>query len=210
MSAAQQRVNFETALRDSLPADFLLPDEIWALIQWLGSKDQSFQYRSTGGVFMPTMPAESIDQIWSHLAFVIEPELVRNWFGRDGLETSVVPLVKCGGDGSHFAIWKDGQDDTFVFLGSEGDAFKVTSDVRQFIALITMGYFSLEDRSSMEAAPAQNYAEFFDDSWPEPRDVKQYVQSAFGITYPATGKSLLSTAADDPFAKWVEAATANN
>jgi hypothetical protein len=197
-------MKFEQALRKSLPEGFVLPEEIWNLIQWLEGRKQGFQYRKTNALFMPTMPAESIDHIWSHLAFVIQPELVRHWFGKNGLEEFLVPLVKCGADGSHFAIWKNGEDATFVFLGSEGEAFKVTSNVHEFIVLITMGYFSLEDRHALASTPSDNYAECLDGKWPDPVDVKQHIQSTLGVTYPATGESLIAIDEDDPFVEWVE------
>lgn len=84
---------------------------------------------------MPTMPVESIDHIWSPLVFVIEPELVRNWFGKSGLEEFLVPLVKFGADGKHFAVWRNAEDVTFVFSGSEGQAFDTTNSAPVFIVL---------------------------------------------------------------------------
>lgn len=200
---------FERTLRKSLPEGFTLPVEIWNLIQWLEDRKQNFQYRKTNARFMPTMPVESIDHIWSHLAFVIEPDLVRHWFGKNGLEEFLVPLVKCGADGSHFAVWKNGENSEFVFLGSEGEAFRVTNNVQEFIALITMGYFSLEDRHSLTSTPSDNYAEYFDGKWPDPVDVKQHIQSILGVTYPATGESLIASDEDDPFVKFVELTLTN-
>ena len=196
--------SFEEALNHSLPEGFALPDEIWHLIKWLEARNQHFRYRGTNAQFMPTMPVESMDHVSSHLAFVIEPDLVRYWFGKDGLEEFLVPLIKCGADGSHFAVWKNGDNTEFVFLGSDGEAFKVTSSVQDFIVLITMGYSSLEDRHSFSSTPADQYAEIADDNWSDPIDVKQHVQSTLDVTYPATGDSLIARDADDPFVKFVE------
>ena len=53
---------------------------------------------------MPTTQVENFNSFWSHLAFVIEPDLVKQWFGKDGLEAVLVPIDKCGADGSHFAV----------------------------------------------------------------------------------------------------------
>ncbi|WP_322894967.1 MULTISPECIES: hypothetical protein [unclassified Yoonia] len=204
MFGMQKKLKFEEELRKSLPEGFELPNEVWTLIQWLEDKKQVFQYRNTNSLFMPTMPVESIDHIWSHLAFVIEPELVRRWFGKSGLEDFLVPLVKCGADGSHFAVWRNAEDATFVFLGSEGEAFKVTNSASEFIVLITMGYFSLENRHALASTPSNNYAEYFDGRWPDPVDVKQHVQSTLGVTYPASAGNLISGNGDDQFVKWVE------
>ncbi len=195
---------FEKALRKSMPKGFLLPDEMWAFIQWLEDKGQCFQYPNTNALFMPTMPVDSTNHIWSHLAFVIEPDLVHRWIGKNGLEEVLVPLVKCGADGSHFAVWKNGEHPEFVFLGSEGEAFGVTNRVQDFLTLITMGYFSLEDRHSLTSTPSDNYAEFCDGNWPDPVEVKQHILSTFGVTYPATGESLTARDKDDPFVKFIE------
>lgn len=197
-------MEFEEALRKSLPKGFQLPDGIWNFIRWLEVRKQCFRYRKTGALFMPTMPVESIDHVWSHLAFVIEPELVRHWFGKSGLEEFLVPFVKCGGDGSYFAAWKHGDDTTFVFLGSEGEVFKITDNVTEFIVLITMGYFSLEDRNALSSTPFDNYSECCDGNWPDPVEVKQHIQSVFGIKYPDNGESLVATVENDPFVQWVE------
>lgn len=194
---------FESALRKSLRDGFVLPDEIWDLIHWLEGKGQCFQYRNNSALFIPTTPVEGFDHIWSHLAFVIEPDLVRNWFGKDGLEESLLPIVKCGADGSHFAVWKNRGNSEFVFLGSEGDAFKITSSVQKFVVLITMGYFSVEDRHALMSTPADNYSEYLDGKWPEPTDIKRHIQNTLGVGYPATGESLIDRDEEDPFAKWV-------
>lgn len=204
MFGMRKKRRFEEALRKSLPEGFALPDEIWDLIEWLEGKQQDFQYRNSSTLFMPTMPVASVDHVWSHLAFVIETELVRYWFGKQGLEECLVPLVKCGGDGSHFAVWRNGDHSEFVFLGSEGEAFKVTSRVQDFIVLITMGYFNLEGRYSLTSTPSENYPEIFDSKWPDPVEVKQHIQSTFGATYPATGESLIADEKNDPFVKFVE------
>lgn len=204
MFGLRKKRKFEKALRTSLPNGFELPDQIWALIHWLEDNGQCFQFQKSDALFVPTMPAKSIDQLCSHLAFVIEPELVRHWFGKDGLEAVLVPLVKCGADGSHLAVWKNGEDTSFVFLGSEGEAFKVTSTVQNFILLITMGYFSLEDRHSMTSTPADNYGAYCEGKWPDPIGVKHHIKSTLNVTYPATGESLFENDEDDPFEKWVE------
>ncbi|MEM6388692.1 MAG: hypothetical protein AAF825_02520 [Pseudomonadota bacterium] len=209
MFGTQKNREFEKTLRKALPNGFELPEELWRFIQWLEAKKQTFRYRRTNRLFLPTMPVESIDHTWSHIAFVIEPDLVRHWFGRDGLEELLVPLVRCGGDGSHFAVWKNGENTEFVFLGSEGEAFTVTGGVQEFIVLITMGYVSLEDRRSLMSTPSENYAEVFDDEWPDPVEVKRHIQSAFGIIYPVTGENYVTPVEDDPFVKFVAATIAN-
>lgn len=198
-------MRFEQLLRASLPEGFTLPDEIWALINWLEAQGQFYRYRVTKDPFMPTVPVKDMDALWSNLAFVIEPDMVRYWFGKDEPTKVIVPLVRCGGDGSHLAIWKDKGVDRFVFMGSEGDVFHITNDPRKFILLLTMGYTYLEGRYSFDLPPAEAHAEYFDDIWPDPIAIKEHIQSLYGLSYPRTGAELLSDYDPDPFLDYVQA-----
>ncbi|WP_322888837.1 MULTISPECIES: hypothetical protein [unclassified Yoonia] len=190
---------FETALRASLPDGFALDGAIWDLIGWLAAQNQTFRYRRTDALFMPTMPVASMDDLWSHLAFVIEPDLVRHWFGTEGLERTILPLVRCGGDGSYLAVWKNVGRDTYVFLGSEGETFTITDNVTDFIMLITMGYFSIEDRHTLTLTPQASFAETHAEAWPDPIEVKRHVATTLGVSYPATGDTLVLRQSPDPF-----------
>lgn len=195
---------FEQTLRASLPEGFELPNEIWQLIGWLEGREQTFQYTNSERLFLPTMPVSSIDHVWSDLAFVIEPDMIRYWFGKDGLEEQIVPFVKCAADGSHLAAWKNGANYMFVFLGSEGEAFTITDNVVDFMVLITMGYLGLHGREDLTLTPLQNYTEYCGEAWPEPVEIKQYIQSKYGVDYPKTGDPLVKKYVDDPFVKFVE------
>lgn len=199
-----QRDNtFETALRASLPEGVALDGAIWDLIGWLAAQNQTFRYRRTDAMFMPTMPVASMDDLWSHLAFVIEPDLVRHWCGTAGLERTLLPLVRCGGDGSYLAVWKNAAQDTYVFLGSEGETFTITDNVTDFIMLITMGYFSIKDRQTLTLTPQASFAEAHAEAWPDPVEVKQHVAATLGVGYPATGEALVLRQSPDPFCAFV-------
>lgn len=91
-----------------------------------------------------------------------------------------------------------------MFLGSEGEAFKIASSVQEFIVHITMGYFSIEDRNSLASTPADKYAEFFNSEWPDPVEIKRHIQSKYGVTYPEIGNDVMAIDEDYPFQKWVE------
>ncbi len=182
---------FETALRTSFPAGFDLDDRLWRYIRWLERQEQVFKTRNTQDLFVPTTPVANVDALWSHLAFVIEPDLISHWFGRRGLESRLVPLVKCGADGCHLAVWKEGGQDRYVFLGSEGEAFQVTTDVRCFIMLITMGYFSIEDKRTFSLRPEENFVEYNSQPWPEPVLAQDRVRDTLGLSYPKRGSEIL-------------------
>ena len=80
----------------------------------------------------------------------------------------------------------------------------MTESVQDFIVLITMGYYSIEDRLSLNSAPSENYAAYNDRTWPDPIEIKQHAQSMFGVTYPLMGEGIAAKDVEDPFAKFVE------
>ena len=198
-----KKKEFETALRSSLPTGFTLDDMLWDFIRWLESQKQVFKYRSSQALFMPTTPVDNFDALWSHLAFVIEPDLVKHWFGKDGLEAVLVPIVKCGVDGSHFAVWKDEGKDCYVFLGSEGEAFQITDDVCQFIVLLTMGYFSIEGEGTLSLSPEANFAGYNSSPWPKPVSAQNWASDNLGVSYPKIAADILDTG-DGVFRKFVD------
>ena len=192
--------SFLKALQKSLPENFTLPVEISDFIKWLEAEKQVYRFKRTQQLFLPTIPVKSMDQLWSYFAFVIEPDLIRHWFGKEGLEERLVPLVKCGADGSHLAIWKNGESSSYVFLGSEGEAFTVTKDVKSFLVFITMGYDSVEGRFSLSSPPQENCHP----AWTKPSYVQNHIQNTYEVSYPASATDLVENIEDDPFTKFVE------
>lgn len=199
------RRDFEVHLRSKLhdlDADFALP--IWTLIYWLESKGQCFRYTSDQEPFLSTTLVKDKDALWSHVNFVLPPDMVRFWFGKQGYEKQVIPFLRCGSDGSYIALWRrPDTEDSFVFLGSEGDAFVVAEDPKQLIALATMGYTSIEGRDVLAASPKQVWRETHSGSWPEPIELMAWTTENLGVLYPENGVEILPYAlADDPFAKF--------
>lgn len=196
----KRKPSFLEAFRKSLPENITLPTEIFDFIKWLESERQVYQFKRTQQLFLPTIPVESTEDLWSYFAFVIEPDLVRHWFGKNGLEESVIPLVKCGADGSHLAIWKNGESISYVFLGSEGEAFTITKDVRHFLVFITMGYDSVEDRLSLSSPPKEDCHP----AWTKPTYVQNHIKTTYEVSYPVIAADLIEGFEDDPFTKFVE------
>lgn len=198
---------FETLLRSRLnELDADLPSALWKLIAWLENKGQCYHYISSQEPFLSSLVVENVDALSSHIHFVIPDDRIQHWFGRQGYEKQIVPFIRCGGDGSHIALWKKtGCVDRFVFLGSEGDAFVLTDDPNQFVALITMGYDSIEGRNELVASPKRTWREGNDGAWPEPVETKAWAIKSLGVIYPQTGEEILPYAlTDDPFAKFVD------
>ncbi len=200
-------VTFETDLRDALQgvgAD--LPDALWTYIRWLEAEGQVYTYRATNQRFLATMPVAGIDALFSHLAFELPPDLVRYWLGKEGFERQIIPLAKCGGDGSYIALWKhDDQPDQFVFLGSEGESFVITENPVDLIAILTMGYSSIEGRDVLAATPAEAWAETDEEPWLEPVTAKDWATQTFGNIYMSTGAEYLPHATvADPFDQFIK------
>ncbi len=197
--------SFESALRQSLTdLDIDLPHALWTLIAWLEERGQRFETPS-GLPFLAIADVTSRDDLSSHVLFDLPPDLVRFWFGKDGLENQVIPFVHCGGDGSYFALWRhSGAPDRYVFLGSEGGAFTVAETPADLITLLTMGYPFIEGRHDLTASPEQVWEDRYDGDWPDPVIVKDWVRSQFGVQHPMTGSAILPYSADDdPFAAFV-------
>lgn len=197
--------SFEAAMRDSLTErDIDLPHEIWTLIAWLEERGQRFE-TPAGSPFLAIGDVTNQSELWSQVFFDVPPDLVRFWFGRDGLEKQVIPFVHCGGDGSYIALWRHpGDVDRFVFLGSEGEAFTVAATADALIAILTMGYPFIESRHDLVLAPEQLWEDLHSDPWPEPVKVKDWVRGQFGTQYPFSAASLLPfPQTEDPFAAFV-------
>lgn len=182
---------FEARLRASLPDGVTLEAPLWTFIRWLERQQPAFTYRGTDIAFLPTIPVADHDAIWSHLAFVIEPDLVADWFGRGGLENQLVPLVKCGADGSHFALWKHGRRDRYVFMGAEGEGFVLSDDVGGFIGVLTTGYVSIEDKATLSLSPREAHAGYDGPIVAPPRAVQAWVSAHFDVRHGATAVDVL-------------------
>lgn len=200
---------FEAALRDALTGlDIDLPHELWALISWLEERGQKFE-TPAGLPFLAIGEATRREELWSHIYFDLPPDLVRFWFGKEGLEKSVIPFVHCGGDGSYIALWRHaGAPDRFVFLGSEGEAFTMAESVEALVTLLTMGYPFIEGRDDLTASPEQIWEETQDGPWPDLAPVKTWVREHFGIQHPVSGSAILPySGREDPFAVFVNEMT---
>lgn len=201
-------LTFEASLRDKLTEfDIDLPHPLWALIAWL--EERGHCKVTPGGLPYLDVYGDETTQAWSHICFELPPDLVRFWFGREGLEQQVIPIIHCGGDGSYIALWRHaGAPDRFVFLGSEGEAFTVTERVEDLIAILTMGYTCFEGRDDLMMTPEVNWEAERDGDWPEPVAIMAWVAEHYGILYPATAGSFLPYGmVEDPFVAFVAAET---
>ena len=193
---------FEASLRESLTHfDIDLPHALWALISWL--EERGHRHETPAGLpFLSIADEHDGDTLWCDVYFDLPPDLVRFWFGKDGMEKQVIPFIHCGGDGSYIALWRHaGAPDRFVFLGSEGEAFTISESVNGLITLLTMGYPAIEARDDLTVTPEQVWEDLHDGPWPDMADVKAWVQAHFNIRHPMTAGSILPyTVTDDPFA----------
>lgn len=198
---------FTDDLLSGLGPDMGMGDEVVRLMRWL-EDDQGnlMRYTSTNAPFLPTTPVASIDALWSHLAFVIDPDMVRYWLGREDMANTLVSILRCGGDGSHIALWRDPEGQMrYVFAGSEGAAFVIADTPLDFVRLITMGYESIETREALDEMPQTIWEEYNDAPWQEPVAARDWVRETFSATYPDTGAVLLPRQdGPDPFAVWVD------
>lgn len=189
-----------------LGPDLKMGAEVIALMRWLeGEQNNLFHYTSTDVAFLAVMPVPDINAMWSHLAFVIDPEMFDYYLGRKDLANTIVSILRCGGDGSHIALWRDPTGAMkYVFCGSEGDTFVVAENGLDFVRLLAMGYEGIEGRFSLEDHPRVYAQEYGDGEWPEPVVLKDWVCTTFNTEFPETGTALLPVyEGADPFATWV-------
>jgi hypothetical protein len=201
-------IGFVAGFESALPEGMSLAEPVRALMTWLEDGGQAFTSTSTGKRFLNVHPVAHIDGVWSHLSFQTDPEFMTYWAGNDALNARVAVLARCGGDGSVLAQWQSAGGPQYVFLGSEGDAFLLTDDPVAFVQIVTMGYYSIEERATLEATPERNWTDFNGpDPWPEPRAVKEWVEAEFAVRYPACGAALMAGAAENGFGAWLDRQT---
>lgn len=204
----QAQSSFSTKLKarfDVLDAE--LPPQLCEMIAWLEANGQGFNYNRTREPFVSVYPVTGIDALWSHLAFIVPDDLVRHWFGKDGLEKQVIPFIRASGDGGQIALWRRPQHaDHFVYLGSEGESYTLAISPEDMIALLAMGYEEIVDRAGLECSPEQVWRETRDGPWPEPLTLKAWVEDRFKTTLPNTAVELLPYGeAEDPFTEFCAA-----
>lgn len=202
--------SFETALRaafEAFGAD--LAAELWMFITWLEENGQAYRYRTSGEPFLAAIPAANINALTSHLVFEMPPDLLRYWLGKEGYESQIIPFMKCGGDGSYIALWRQADAaDMFVFLGSEGESFVIAENAIDLIALISLGYESIEGRDVLAATPKTIWSEWNETPWVEPVALKSWVSETFGINHKAKGAAYLPfDEGADPFETFVAKVT---
>ena len=72
------------------------------------------------------------------------------------------------------------------FLGSEGESFQVTDDVRRFIVFLTFGYYSMEGKITLSLTFEENFCEGNSELWAEPVWIKRWESANLDISYPQT------------------------
>ncbi len=177
---------FSDQVLAGLGPDMKMGIEVIALMHWLEDDQNNLMHYTSNTVpVLPTIPFADIDALWSHLAFVIDPDLFTYWMGRDDLGNTLVSILRCGGDGSHIAQWRDPEGAMkYVFAGSEGDAFVLAESSLAFVQLITMGYESIETRDALTEHPAEIWQEYQDGLWPDTQTAKIWVRGQFGVEPP--------------------------
>lgn len=176
------------------------PVELTRLMVHLESVGKVWTDRNSDERFLPLIPVRSRDELWSHLAFVMPPDLVRHWLGRDDTDDEILPFIRFGADGSHIAVWQGQGGPSWVFLGSEGACFTVAERVRDLILILTLGYAAIEGRDVLALTPEEDWAERSASAHPDPGDVRAWVTATFDARYPACAADLLPYPAEnDPF-----------
>lgn len=193
-------MTFEQQLLASLPEGIALAPEIMALIRWLEARGHT-QRGIDDALYLPVVPPLEGQDGFCQACFTPLPDLVRFWFGREGLERQVVPFLRAAGDGSYLALWQDGSTSRYVYLGSEGDIFELR-DAAALVQIVSMGYVEIASEY-LDSDPTSVWEDWFESDWTRPVALQSFVKDLTGRDMPDTAADLLS--ADSGFATFVAA-----
>ncbi|MGR3433375.1 MAG: hypothetical protein ACU0CO_00585 [Shimia sp.] len=189
------------ALHDTLAARGLSVPPLVSLADHLEAHGHT-RTAYDGAPAVAPAPLDAEGAMTTHLLLRARPEdgHVAAWFGRADLDDMVVPVLRCGGDGSYMALWAgEGGPASLVFFGSEGEGFTIAATPADMISVMTMGYAFIETADDLYAPPeAQRRIT------PAEREIQDWAVRTFGCRYPATASALLPyTGADDPYGAWL-------
>jgi len=209
--------SFADEVAASLSPRLSLPEEFRALYEWMEVNDYVREYRRSGRRYASLYPSELADEGTSIVTFEIpDADYVRRWTRGDVEGASrLAPLIRTGGDGSHAALWLDGQgEQRFVHMGS-GSGSTMLGVLAQspvdMLHLVAIGYDELcwPENFSMTPKDARNLDE--DEEYVPPLAFRKFVEASFGIKVPATASevvgsvaSMLDASSDDPFWRWIK------
>jgi hypothetical protein len=210
------------AIDDSLPEGFTLPVEWATTFDWL--QDHGYVGEVHGapyaGVHRPG------DGSSSSLAFhPAEPEFMKYWLGNPDVDDQVAVVVRTGGDGSHAALWRDGdgvQRIVHLGSGSGSDAVGVLVDNPvDLLRLMAIGYDELCWPSSHALTPREVFDAEVEEigdrdgarAFALPDEFRSFVATTFGVTIPERADEVVGdlqgmdddeAGAADPFCAWLD------
>lgn len=143
-------------------------------------------------------------------------DYARAWFGAeaDTAAARLWPFVQTGGEGSMAALWLDDDGRTrIVHLGSGSGSVLtcvLADNALDFLRLLAIGYVEICWHEEFAAPP---------EPWDDDGDTvnapyRDWLQSTFGVTIPATGLEIVPEPVEmgdmttrDPFCRWVNELT---
>jgi hypothetical protein len=212
--------NFLQEIESSLPKGLTLPDPFKAMFAWM-DKNGCVHGDRFGGRYASLYPfAEDPEGCkLSLISFApVDQGGAPGWTGNDpAAGARLAPFIRTGGDGSQAAIWLDDQGrQQFVHLGSGSGSTMLctlTDNPVDFLRLLAIGYRELCWPEQFDVEPEEVIFEELDEDeqYRLPVQFRDWVESTFGVTVPATASEIVRNTADmdaaksdDPFWIWIK------
>lgn len=210
-------MSFADDMAALMPAPFVLPDPIRAVVDWSEAHGWIGEYPNWPDAQKRYAALHPLDV---HLGSAIELRVLEvlgglwvaaAWLGDEGPETAgrILPFARVGADGSEAAFWiDDAGRQRIVILGSGSGsvlACLVADDPVDFLRLIAIGYPDVCWPEEWGAPPVE------EPGWPVRNEpLRHWVSTAFDVTIPETASELVpapaemgQTDTDDEFARWL-------
>jgi len=154
------------------------------------------------GIAMPEEVAEMIDYIEENTSeyfqidmqfYPVSHDAVKYYFNNSE-PINYLGLLGVKADGSIIAIWKDGDIQRFIHLGSEGNDWLIlASDPIDFIKVIAVGYIDFVKGEVLNPPKKTTIDKSFQD----------WVEKTFSVTVPESGKGIIDNESEK-LADWIK------
>jgi hypothetical protein len=161
-----------------------LPDDLERAWAWL--EDHGYATDAPGGYCMTVSGDDD-----SSILFTADGTL-EGWLEPDEPgHADVLPIGEADGSGSIIALWRDGDAERVVLLGSDGERGILAQDAREFLTLLAIGYDELSG-FTLGSEPE------------EPVDTnrfREWLEGTFDVTVPSAWPALSDR--PDDFGSWL-------
>lgn len=206
---------FAQRMIDSFPPGLAVPDVLARFFAWQEAHGLVRAFRAGGDYAQIDTQSEA----GCMYTAPVDPGYAEAWLSAapQAERDRLAAFFRTGGDGSYAALWRDDAGAShIVHLGSGSGSTMLgilASEPVDFLRLLAIGYEELCWPEQFDQLPAEIDAEneYLDGPpWDRALALRQWVETAFGVTVPPRASDMLGRIADmgdgedaDPFLRWV-------